>query len=165
MLANSNMQEFEAFTEISIGGVTREQLIQRLMDAGIQFNEYAHILFKHSSFTPDNHIFNVKLVKVTLTDLGLNNPCSFQDIIDKGLSLGLQLCPLYLAAFLRLEYLDQADGPYLTIASPRPEIDEAYPTGFYIRNLQGSLWLRGYRVEGEAEWPLDNEFVFMKHGK
>lgn len=29
--------------------------------------------------------------------------------------------------------------------------DENYPTGFYIRNFESSLWLRGYRVTGEPE--------------
>lgn len=93
-----------------------------------------------------------KLVKVKLSDLRLNNPCSFQDVCDRASNLG----------FLRLEYLDQPEGPYLTIASPQSENDENYPTGFYIRNFENSQWLRGYRAIGVAEWPMDNEFTFLK---
>jgi hypothetical protein len=83
-------------------------------------------------------------------------------MINRALNHGLRLCPLYLGAFLRLEYPDQPEGPYLTIASPRPENDESFPTGFYIRNIDRSLWLRGYRVEGACDWPQDNEFVFLE---
>ncbi len=75
--------------------------------------------------------------------------------------LDLKLCPLYLAAFLRLEYLNQPAGPHLTIASNKPEMNEAYPNGFYIRNFENVLWLRGYKADSFAGWPGENEFVFI----
>ena len=156
------MNELETFKEFSVGGLEKESLILRLVDAGIQFNKYANILFEHRSFSPGHQTEKVKLVKVRLPDLRLNSPCSFKDIIKRASSLGLALCPLYLGAFLRLEYLDQPEGPYLTIASPQPENDENHPTGFYIRNSDNLLWLRGYRAIGDSEWPLDNEFIFLK---
>ena len=156
------MSEPETFKEISVGGLAKEPLIERLVDAGIQFNKYANILFEHHSFSPGPRSETARLVKVKLSDLHLNSPCSFQDIRNRASRSGLGLCPLYLGAFLRLEYLDQSEGPYLTIASPQPENDENYPTGFYIRNFENSLWLRGYRAMGESEWPVDNEFIFLK---
>jgi len=159
------MGEFETFKEISVGGLTKEQLISQLTEKGVQFNEYANILFKHPNFVPGDKSERVKLVKVKLQDLNLTNPCSFHEIVNKASRLGLKLCPLYLGAFLRLGYLDQAEGPYLTIASlepePKPEIDENFPTGFYLRNFDNSLWLRGYGADGEPEWPIENEFIFQ----
>lgn len=155
------VSKLDVFKEISIGGLTREQLIQRLIEAGIQFNEYADALFKHSAFSPGDTVEKVKLVKAKLHDIGLVNPCSFEDIVNRASNLGLKLCPLYLGAFLRLEYLEQPDGPYLTIASIKPEGDENYPNGFYIRNHGNSLWLRGYRAYGRCEWPSENEFIFL----
>lgn len=80
------------FKEISVGGLTKEALIQRLVDAGVQFNPYARTLFEHRW----------------------------------------------------------------------PENDENHPTGFYLRNSDNSLWLRGYRVTGDPDWPTENEFVFCK---
>jgi hypothetical protein len=156
------MAVMETFKEISVGGLAKEPLVQRLVDTGVQFNKYAEILFDHHSFCPGQQVEKVKLVKVKLSDLSLNSPCSYQSIIDRASGMGLSLCPLYLGGFLRLEYLNQPEGPYLTIASLRPENDESHPTGFYIRNFENSLWLRGYRVIGEAEWPADNEFIFLK---
>lgn len=156
------MNELKTFKEISTGGLTKGALIQRLINAGIQFNQYAHTLFEHRSFSPEGPIEKVKLVKIKLSDLGLKNPCSFQSIVDRATELGLGLCPLHLGAFLRLEYLSPMEGPYLTIVSLQPENDENYPTGFYIRNFENSLWLRGYRVTGEPDWPIDNEFIFRR---
>lgn len=161
-MSGAALAEFEAFKEISAGGLAKEQLFQRLDHASIQFNEYARMLFEHRSFNPSRPLEKVKLVKVRLADLHLRGPCSLSDIVSRASRLGLKSCPLDLAAFLRLEYLDQPQGSYLTIVSARPENDETYPTGFYLRNFENSLWLRGYRVTGEPEWPPDNVFIFME---
>ena len=115
----------ETFKDISVGGLAKEPLIQRLVDAGVRFNKYAEILFDHHAFWPSQQVEKIKLVKMKLSDLNLMSPCSYQAIIDRALSLGFSLCPLYLSGFLRLEYLNQPEGPYLTIASPRPENDRS----------------------------------------
>jgi hypothetical protein len=149
-------------TELVIGGLTKESLIRRLVEAGVEFNDYAKTLFEHPDFAPTQTTEKVTITQLSLSTLQLDSPCSFEAIAARASDLGLQLCPLYLAAFMRMEALDRPEGPYLTIASPRPEKDEAYPTGFYLRNIAGVSWLRGYRVQGEAEWPVENEFVFVK---
>jgi len=156
------MSRFEVFKEISIGGITKEELIQRLVSMGIQFNKYANLLFEHHLFTPENKVEKVKLVKVKPSDFGLDELFSYQEFVNRASADGLRQCPLYLAAFLRLEYLDQPEGPYLTIASIKLESDQNYPNGFYIRNHETSLWLRGYRADDVCEHPKGNEFVFLK---
>ena len=156
------MNSLETFKEISIGELSKEALIQQLVDAGIRFNTYAEILFAHDSFLACPQLEKATLIKVRLSDLRLKAPCSLDDILGRAKILGLRDCPLVLGAFLRLKYLDQPEGPYLTIASLRPQSAETYPTGFYLRNFENALWLRGYRSTGESEWPTDNEFVFLK---
>ena len=153
---------FDVFKEITIGGIEKEQIIQKLSAAGVQFNQYANTLIDHPDFIPSLKIERVKLVKITLSDLGLDDSCSFEEFSNKSIELGLKLCPLYLAAFLRLEYLNQPEGPYLTVASQRPEKDVNFPNGFYLRNLENVLWLRGYRADGFSGWPESNEFIFIK---
>jgi hypothetical protein len=156
------MIQFEIFREIFVGGLTKVQLIQKLVDKGIQFNSYANILFDHPQFVPSKNIQKVKLVKASLCELGLSENCSLKEFENQIFSLELKLCPLYLAAFLRLDYLDQEIGPYLTIASKKVESSENYPNGFYIRNFEKTLWLRGYRADGFADWPDRNEFILLK---
>lgn len=155
------MNKFDVFKEITIGGIKKELLLQCLSEAGVQFNKYAHALFEHPLFSPSTEVEKVKLVKVTLSQLELNDSCSFEEFSNRASELGLKLCPLYLAAFLRLDYLDQADGPYLTIASNKPESDNDFPNGFYLRNFENALWLRGYKADGFDGWPGTNEFIFI----
>lgn len=44
------MGRIKIFKEISIGGIAKEKLIKQLLEAGIQFNEYAKILFEYEHF-------------------------------------------------------------------------------------------------------------------
>jgi hypothetical protein len=152
----------EIFKELSIGGVAETRLIHQLTEANVHFNKYAPILFESAAFTPDSPIEQVKLVKLKFSDMELNEVCSYENIVERGLAMGLKICPMHLGAFLRLNYIDQPEGPYLTVVSSDPMGDENYPTGFYLRNHEGKLWLRGYRAKGETEWPPDQEFIFLK---
>ncbi|MBL7543938.1 MAG: hypothetical protein JNL11_08985 [Bdellovibrionaceae bacterium] len=156
-----SVNKFEIFKEITVGGLEKDQLIQRLSEAGIQFNKYALALFAYPQFSPSLEIEKVKLVKVSLAELGLKGSCTIEEFSTITSLLGLKLCPLYLAAFLRLEYLNQPEGPYLTVASQKPNEDENFPSGFYLRKFESVLWLRGYRADGFADWPGSNEFVFI----
>ena len=151
----------EVFKEISIGGWPKEVLLQKLVNAGVQFNAYALTLFDHPLFSPTSPAEKAKLVKLTAADLGLCNPFSLESALQKAAVLGLKPCPLFLAAFLRLEYRNQPEGSYLTVISTRPVAEENYPTGFYLRKLEGKLWLRGYRAIGECDHPENNEFVYL----
>lgn len=155
---------YELFKEIDIGGLCKAQLSKKLADAGIQFNEYAHILFENKAFDPSTEFKKVVTIRGSLHQLDLAKPSSYAEITDRALSLKMQLCPLYLAAFLRLEYLEQEEGPYMTIASEKPpecSNSDKYPNGFYLRNIDSVLWLRGYFASDDFLWPLDSEFVFL----
>jgi hypothetical protein len=156
------MAHFEVFKRIRCGGNNKEQLIRRLAHANIKFNDYAQALFLLPAFSPTKDAETAELVRVKFSDLNLNVPCAMESILQRAASLGLKPCPLYLGAFLRLQYPDQPEDGYLTVASARPESAENFPTGFYLRNYENSLWLRGYRSSGASEWPLDNEFIFLK---
>ena len=151
----------EVFKRISIGGLKHEVLINRLTGQGIRFNKYANILFEHSSFFMRDKPETVNLVKLCLAD-HFSQPVHLAEIVKTAAASGLKLCPLYLGAFLRLEYLDQPEGPYLTIASAKPENTEDHPNGFYLRNFENALWLRGYCASDDYEWPMDSEFIFLK---
>lgn len=155
------LNKIKLFKEIIIGGVTKEELLQQLLKAGIHFNEYGNKLINHPSFTPPQNKENVKLVKVSLAEIGLEETCTWDEFEVRASIFKMKLCPLYLGAFLRLEYLDQLNGPYLTIASKKLSDDNEMPNGFYLRNFENLLWLRGYRADGFDGWPGTNEFVFI----
>ena len=153
----------QSFKTIEIGGVSKAELIEDLKEVDVHFNEYAEVLLSSSYFEIDKNVSDKDLVKVSYMDLDLDKDATYNEIIASAKKTGLSLCPLCLGAFLRLEYLEQPEGPYLTITSELPNGDDNYPNGFYLRNYEGKLWLRGYRADTDCSWPIESEFVFVRN--
>lgn len=149
------------FKTITHGGISKDVLIDQLVKQGVQFNVYANTLFADPAFIISESIETVNLVKVNLSDLGLTKPSLYKDIIASAEAMGLKQCPLSLGAFLRLQFMEQVEGPYITIASVKTKQDEEYPNGLYVRKLDDIMWLRGYRSTQDYEWPVESEFFFI----
>ncbi|MFN7455487.1 MAG: hypothetical protein ACK5RO_12615 [Pseudobdellovibrionaceae bacterium] len=49
--------------EISVGGLSKEELMSRFLEADIQFNEYAKVLFEDPAFFPSEHSSSAQLIK------------------------------------------------------------------------------------------------------
>lgn len=147
--------------KLEIGGQGKAELLSSLHETGIQLNRYAQILFDDPAFTTSESSRSVLATAVTVAELGLTDGATSAEIFAKAESVGLFLCPLELAPHLRLQFLDQTEGPYLTIASPKTRNDDAYPNGFYLRRIDGELWLRGYRATSDHIWEPTSRFVFL----
>jgi hypothetical protein len=56
----------------------------------------------------------------------------------------------------------QAPSGSITIATERLDDDDDVPKGFYLRRIEGVLWLRGYRSGGEHIWGAGDRFLFRR---
>ncbi|WP_148059317.1 hypothetical protein [Sinobacterium caligoides] len=74
----------------------------------------------------------------------------------------MKLCPLELAPQFRIQYLNQEEGSYLTIASLKTRNDDRYPNGFYLSHHSDFFWLRGYRSTSDWLWGIDHKFAFVE---
>jgi len=160
---------------IRAGAHTRPQLLAQLTAAGVELNEYARVLFASDLFTTSPVERTWLTVEVSVHDLGLPDGATLAELHDKAQTLGLIPPPLELAPHLRLQYLDQPEGHWghpvtqhrappgsLTIASAPLSEDEDFPKGFYLRRIQGTLWLRGYQCSRDNVWNPDDSFVFCR---
>lgn len=94
--------------------------------------------------------------------MGLPDGGLYEDILTKGQKAGLALCPLPLAMDLRLDWLDQPPGPYITLAAERAFEDDLKPCGLYLRRMDERVWLRGYRATRDYVWPPGSLFFFER---
>ena len=92
-----------------------------------------------------------------------------------ALESALVECPLELGPHLRMQYLDQPEGGdgsplthgrapagSITVASfPLDESDET-PKGFYLRRVDGVLWLRGYWSWAGHVWGPTDLLLFAR---
>jgi hypothetical protein len=160
---------------VTVGGLTKSELLQELQRNAISMNESGARLFASDQFTTSATRYSVTTVELTVRNLGFPRGATIAEISVSAKALGLGLCPIELGPHLRLQYLDQPEGyegkpvrqhqaPYgsITIASEQLTEDDDFPKGFYLRRIKGVLWLRGYRSGPEHVWEPDDHFIYAR---
>ncbi|WP_280151617.1 hypothetical protein [Piscinibacter sp. XHJ-5] len=160
---------------IRVGGMAKAELLEKLRDAGVQLNEAARTLFADERFTTSEVSALIETVELSVADLGCGSGATLPQIIERAAGAGLSLCPLELAPHLRLQFMDQPEGflghppsqnrappGAITVASEPVAQDDETPKGFYLRRIEGVLWLRGYRSWPGHVWSPEDRFVFAQ---
>ena len=160
---------------VRIGGMSKHELLAELQSNGIQLNEYARNLFAHSGFTTSPVTSRIATVEIAVANLGYVRGATIARIHARAAELGLMLCPLELGPHLRLHFLDQSEGHLghpaskhrappgsITVASRQLTDDHETPKGFYLRRIDGVLWLRGYRSSPDDIWSPEDRLVFCR---
>jgi hypothetical protein len=160
---------------VTIGGLSKAELLARLQSSHVCMNESAGRLFASDRFTTARARARVTTVELTVRELGFARGATTAEMYARAAALGLGLCPLELGPHLRLSYLDQPEGYWgqpllehqapsgsLTVASEPLSSDDDFPKGFYLRRIEGELWLRGYRAGAEHVWAGDDHMLFCR---
>jgi len=163
---------------ICVGGMSKHELLAEIENTGIQLNEAARVLFAHDKFATSQAVSTLETVELSVANLGCAQGANIAQIHDRAAALGLSLCPLELGPHLRLQYLDQPEGYLghppsqhrappgsLTVASRELTDDVEIPKGFYLRRIEGVLWLRGYWSGLDHIWSPADRLVFCRPGK
>lgn len=159
--------------KVEAGGLTKSQLLQKLEQHSILINKLGENLFANDNFTTSDKTYSLKTVELNVRDLGFPEGATMPQLFKKATQLGLKLCPLELGPHLRMNYLDQPEGhsgkpsqphqaPYgsITVASEILSEDDDVPKGFYLRRIEGVLWLRGYVADHLRG--ADDRFIFCQ---
>lgn len=160
---------------VRVGGATKSDLLGALRERNIQLNQAAETLCADPRFTTlaDEHLLEIEARSVSA--LGFAEGATYEALTARARESGLLECPLELAPHLRLQFLDQpeevdetapktkrAPRGSLTIASaPLDDTDET-PKGFYLRRMDGLLWLRGYWSWPGHVWSPEDVLVFCR---
>lgn len=160
---------------VAVGGISKRELLERLRACSIATNEYARIILASDSFMTANTNACIPTVECAVQDLGFAQGATLAEILAKAAQFGLGNCPLELGPHLRLQTLDQAEGligeaaqPHrappgsITIVSQPLSQEDDFPKGFYLRRMNGTLWLRGYCSSADHRWSPDDHLVFRE---
>jgi hypothetical protein len=164
-----------ATRDVSVGGKSKQQLLAHLEEAGVELNEAARILFSSDKFTTLSTRQSFLTVELAVSQLGFAQGATTLELHSRAVALGLRLAPMELGPHLRLQYLDQPEGYWgfpvtqhrappgsIAVASAPLSEDDAFPKGFYLRRIKGTLWLRGYWCDVANLWDASDRFVFSK---
>jgi len=159
---------------VTIGGVSKPQLLRMLREKGIRFNRAADVLFDDGRFETSEHARVVEIATVTVADLGFADGATYAELVSRANESHLAECPIELGPHLRLLFMDQPEvasevvtqgqappGSITIASSPLDDTDET-PKGFYLRRIDGILWLRGYWSWPGHRWNAGDRFVFSR---
>jgi hypothetical protein len=160
---------------LQIGGVDKTQLLDLLTRLGVSLNDAARTLFASNLFTTLPEPIWISYVELSVLDLGFDDGATFPEIQCSAESMGYILPPVELGAHLRLQYSTQAEGYVgmpvtkprappgsITIASAPLTEDDSFPKGFYLRRINGALWLRGYWSGLNHVWSPEDCLIFQQ---
>lgn len=161
---------------VLVGGLSHEELLARLGDAGVLLNAHAETLLAAAAVDAASDAETLVIVERSVRELGLPEGGTLPEVYERAVALGLRLCPPATAAYLRLALRDQVSAPdsvlsagrapsgSLTVAAPRFRDDPDFPAGLYLRVIDDRAWLRGYRCDDQHEWSPDDRFAFRAAG-
>ena len=148
-------------------------MLLRLQAAGVRLNALALDLFKDSRFTTSPTPATVQVVQLSVASLGFATGADFFSLVDRAAKAGLELCSLELGPHFRLSLLQQPEvagapgssgcappGSITVATAPLDDRDET-PKGFYLRRIEGTLWLRGYRSWSGHIWSPNDVLAFV----
>lgn len=161
--------------EVAVGGMPRDELVEHLRVQGVSLNAHAETLLAGPAF--DQRAGEVMhFVDRTVAELGLPAGGTLRDVFDAAAVVGLELCPVDAAPYLRLAWTLQANSTdsvlsmgrspqgAMKVASAPLSDDAEYPKGFYLRVVDRVPWLRGYRCDDEYRFAADDRFAFRWGG-
>lgn len=160
---------------VRVGGMSRAELLRTLRERGVQLNRYAEVLFEDRRFTTIESRDVIDVVALSVSELGFGEGATYEQLVARARGSGLVECPLEVGPHLRLQFQDQPDSSdgrptthgrapvgSITVASrPLDDADET-PRGFYLRRVEGALWLRGYRSWSGHVWSPEDVVLFSR---
>jgi len=157
---------------VQAGGQSRAEILQLLHGAGVMLNAHAETLLAHPSF--DAPVArSLRIVERTVGELGFARGAIQSRVFTAARNQGLELRPLVAGPYLRLAIMEQTNAPdsvlsagraptgAIHVASEPLSEDVEYPKGFYLRVVDGQLWLRGYRCDDTYVWAPEQRLAFV----
>ena len=151
---------------------TKDQVLQKLKERGILINQYAEEFISHPRFSAGQPGEMIKTI-ASLKELGLEKGATLDELLQHIRGTRLNPCPPDTGLFLRLAWTDQPQsrnsvltGTHnspdmaVTVLSEMLKTDDAFPKGLYLRNVDGTLWLRGYVCDSRYSFPGNALFAF-----
>jgi len=149
--------------------IPSERMQEVLAQHGIQLNDYARTFMAHPGFCSDAEPLSIQLQILSVEELGFADGAAFPEILAAAQKRGLYPCPPVAGVYLRLQMDAQQascnsvltgthDAPEgaITVVSHLLEKDFDFPRGLYLRNVDGTFWLRGYTCDDTYRWkPTD----------
>ncbi|NJP39053.1 helicase [Alkalicoccus luteus] len=155
---------------IVYGGLSKEALMEAFEAGEIHLNTYAVDILEDPLFSFPEVKKNVECWICSLSEIGLTEGGTWPEIVLAAFQRGFTLVALEVAPYVRFsmtlptfDSIERNDGApigAITIASPRLRANTEVPAGFYISDIEGTKWLRGYVADDLHVWRHSDLFLW-----
>ena len=143
--------------ETKIGGQTKDELVREMKAKNIKISDYAKSLLDNPDFKTQANTEDLKLVRLTVEDLGFSNDATTEQIYKRAKEFGLDLCPAEVGPHLRLSY---SGSDWILIAMKQITDRDGYPSIFNLYRYDADLWLYDHSARPVFRWYSSHPFVF-----
>lgn len=160
------------FITLKPASFPKDQIMTRLEEHHVQINPYAREFFLHPAFSTSQP-GEMTIAVASLQEIGLAHGGTLQEIFQQIGKCQLKPCPANAGLFLRLAWHHQPQSrssvlsgthrspeQAVVVLSEPVEKDDAFPKGLYLRNVDGTLWLRGYVCDASYRFSCHDLFAF-----
>lgn len=145
---------------VEIGGKSAKELIREMEVAHINISNYAKSMMENRDFIPGKNREEATLIRLTVTDLGFKTNATADQIYERAIALGLELCPPDTGPNYRLKYINQPLNEWVRIGMKQIAGPDGDPDVFGLARDGGGLWLYDRWAGPGIEWDPDGEVVF-----
>lgn len=146
--------------QLTIGGKSQEELQEELQRGGYQVDPYAKDMMISRNFTTLEEQEEVNLIKLKLSDLGFSEYPTTDQIYERALELGLELCSAEVGPHLRLTYKQQPKKEGFFIAMKQIADRYGYEGIFKLWHSEDGLRLDFFWARPARKWNPIHGFVF-----
>ena len=157
----SATKSFPTWKTVTLGGHKNvKAFLVALESADFHVGDWAKDVMSKPAFTLAKKKAKVNLVRVTVKELGFVKGATLKEIYASASERGLKLCPPEVGPTLRLEYKDQPNGEWLTVAMDPITDSDGTPFLFGVDHGSDERWLNTFWIFPEFVWYPEDEFVF-----
>lgn len=145
---------------IEIGGKTGEQLLAELEQAKINVSPQSEYMLKSSEFMLGQHVEDVTLICLSVADLGFSRNTTTDQIYQRAVDFGFELCPHGVGPEYRLKYQNQPMNESIVVGMKQITGSDRDPHVFNLWRTDNDLLLNDVWAEPDREWHPNYKFVF-----
>jgi hypothetical protein len=133
-----------------------------LEHAGVRIGDSADEILGRPAFSLSRAKTDVDLVVASVAELGFRDGAPLEDIYWRAGELGLELCPAEVAPLLRLQYVDQPLGEFLSVAMRPIATYAGEPTMLSLANAGTGPLLIGGAARPDLMLNAGAKLVFVR---
>lgn len=128
----------------------------------LNVRHYPHDALGSRTFQVAKQLVEIDLALVSLAELDFHRRAPREQVHDRAIHLGLELCPAEVGPQLRLQYMDQPRHEALFIATRPLEAEGFSPQVLIVRHDDKGLWLDSGSDRSDMRYDPDSLWVFCR---